>query len=239
MASLLHLIRSRSMVFFFVNDTATTEIYTVSYTLSLHDALPICQYRKRIPKEPHSGAACDPAGRLQPLGRYLLDLPAVCRGAGRAGHGSGRQEVAPTQEVSSGCGAADRRQGKGAWPDRGHPGVGPLGGRLWATKGVKGGTDWSGSATTCTRRAGGRTPWPIRRAHRQGPGGRPQPQRVRPVVLGRGAAHGHLGAQGPRPEALGVAIRHGEDVRAHGRLGRQDRPTRSPARPGTRRAGPG
>src|SRR6187402_3977703 len=28
--------------FFFFNDTATTEIYTVSYTLSLHDALPIC-----------------------------------------------------------------------------------------------------------------------------------------------------------------------------------------------------
>src|SRR6187402_3993823 len=27
--------------FFFFNDTATTEIYTVSYTLSLHDALPI------------------------------------------------------------------------------------------------------------------------------------------------------------------------------------------------------
>src|SRR5213082_4118356 len=27
---------------FFFNDTATTEIYTVSYTLSLHDALPIC-----------------------------------------------------------------------------------------------------------------------------------------------------------------------------------------------------
>src|SRR6187402_3916745 len=26
---------------FFFNDTATTEIYTVSYTLSLHDALPI------------------------------------------------------------------------------------------------------------------------------------------------------------------------------------------------------
>src|SRR5213082_37585 len=28
--------------FFFFNDTATTEIYTVSDTLSLHDALPIC-----------------------------------------------------------------------------------------------------------------------------------------------------------------------------------------------------
>src|SRR5210317_1687802 len=27
--------------FFFFNDTATTEMYTLSYTLSLHDALPI------------------------------------------------------------------------------------------------------------------------------------------------------------------------------------------------------
>src|SRR6187455_3793993 len=29
--------------FFFFNDTATTEIYTVMNTLSLHDALPICR----------------------------------------------------------------------------------------------------------------------------------------------------------------------------------------------------
>src|SRR5210317_2677412 len=29
------------LFFFFFNDTATTEIYTLSYTLSLHDALPI------------------------------------------------------------------------------------------------------------------------------------------------------------------------------------------------------
>src|SRR6188508_2673626 len=29
--------------FFFFNDTATTEIYTAQYTLSLHDALPISQ----------------------------------------------------------------------------------------------------------------------------------------------------------------------------------------------------
>src|SRR6187455_3816958 len=34
-------VRFRS-VFFFFNDTATTEIYTVMNTLSLHDALPIC-----------------------------------------------------------------------------------------------------------------------------------------------------------------------------------------------------
>jgi hypothetical protein len=30
-----------SSSFFFFNDTPTTEIYTASYTLSLHDALPI------------------------------------------------------------------------------------------------------------------------------------------------------------------------------------------------------
>src|SRR3546814_2613175 len=29
---------------FFFNDTATTEIYTYGHTLSLHDALPICQH---------------------------------------------------------------------------------------------------------------------------------------------------------------------------------------------------
>src|SRR5210317_2590202 len=30
---------------FFFNDTATTEIYTLSYTLSLHDALPISPHQ--------------------------------------------------------------------------------------------------------------------------------------------------------------------------------------------------
>src|SRR3546814_18510838 len=29
-------------MYFFFNDTATTEIYTYGHTLSLHDALPIC-----------------------------------------------------------------------------------------------------------------------------------------------------------------------------------------------------
>src|SRR5213596_1145955 len=35
------MVRSRAAVIFFVNDTATPEIYTRPYTLSLHDALPI------------------------------------------------------------------------------------------------------------------------------------------------------------------------------------------------------
>src|SRR6058998_997425 len=39
--------RSLMLVFFFFNDTATTEIYTVMNTLSLHDALPICVDRAR------------------------------------------------------------------------------------------------------------------------------------------------------------------------------------------------
>src|SRR2546426_11536099 len=38
-----NLLRSFTSFFFFFNDTATTEIYT----LSLHDALPICRCRAR------------------------------------------------------------------------------------------------------------------------------------------------------------------------------------------------
>src|SRR6202022_5143103 len=47
----------KSLAFFFFNDTATTEIYT----LSLHDALPICP----TPSDP----ACRPSGK-SPLGIY-------------------------------------------------------------------------------------------------------------------------------------------------------------------------
>src|SRR3990170_827840 len=75
------------MVFFFFNDTATTEIYT----LSLHDALPICG--ERDPPEPAGGAhrarvapeaadhGAQPSGR--PLaGRRARPVRGVCR-AGR------------------------------------------------------------------------------------------------------------------------------------------------------------
>src|SRR5210317_140884 len=43
--------------YFFFNDTATTEIYTLSYTLSLHDALPI--YSSHIQKSRMPSSACD------------------------------------------------------------------------------------------------------------------------------------------------------------------------------------
>src|SRR5205809_6977586 len=44
--------------FFFFNDTATTEIYT----LSLHDALPICVQRRRLRRGAHGAAAPPPGG---------------------------------------------------------------------------------------------------------------------------------------------------------------------------------
>src|SRR5258706_11053869 len=42
--------------FFFFNDTATTEIYT----LSLHDALPICRFALVGARHPDQGRAVDP-----------------------------------------------------------------------------------------------------------------------------------------------------------------------------------
>src|SRR2546422_9246577 len=55
--------RSYSYFFFFFNDTATTEIYT----LSLHDALPISSHRTR-PARP-ARAPCASAGRAPRCGR--------------------------------------------------------------------------------------------------------------------------------------------------------------------------
>src|SRR6056300_185180 len=46
-----------SYIFFFFNDTATTEIYTNLNTLSLHDALPI--YSSHIQKSRMPSSACD------------------------------------------------------------------------------------------------------------------------------------------------------------------------------------
>src|SRR3989475_6807065 len=54
--------------FFFFNDTATTEIYT----LSLHDALPICD----------AGGAAQGAGHLQPADPPRARRAAAQRGAG-------------------------------------------------------------------------------------------------------------------------------------------------------------
>ena len=57
-----------SNVFFFFNDTATTEIYTTHNTLSLHDALPI--YREGRPRRrarPAGVVQCTGPGNAEPV----------------------------------------------------------------------------------------------------------------------------------------------------------------------------
>src|SRR2546421_12393669 len=49
---------SRHVFFFFFNDTATTEIYT----LSLHDALPICGHRRLFRESAPAAAGCGRRG---------------------------------------------------------------------------------------------------------------------------------------------------------------------------------
>src|SRR6266850_8045737 len=73
--------------FFFFNDTATTEIYT----LSLHDALPIWLDRQRVAELTgttcYAGGMLDRrAGTLQPLA-YVRGLASAAKAAGAAIHG--------------------------------------------------------------------------------------------------------------------------------------------------------
>src|SRR5256885_15938311 len=53
------------LFFFFFNDTATTEIYT----LSLHDALPICAPRSSGPHSPSSDCTRRTASSMTPSSR--------------------------------------------------------------------------------------------------------------------------------------------------------------------------
>src|SRR3712207_7629230 len=59
---------AREYEFFFFNDTATTEIYT----LSLHDALPICA---RSPPGLPAPSASSPASSRTPRSRPSFDVP--------------------------------------------------------------------------------------------------------------------------------------------------------------------
>src|SRR5256885_4423727 len=59
-------------IFFFFNDTATTEIYT----LSLHDALPICVVRAGIPAAPQRHARA----QLQPARDGLVHVDGLAEG---------------------------------------------------------------------------------------------------------------------------------------------------------------
>src|SRR3712207_8083772 len=64
-------------VFFFFNDTATTEIYT----LSLHDALPISRRLVQIPPYGGSRGGCEPSQRAH----AAVQLAVWCLGVGGFG----------------------------------------------------------------------------------------------------------------------------------------------------------
>src|SRR5216110_2177659 len=78
-------------LFFFFNDTATTEIYTSSHTLSLHDALPIRASLERMSKseDPHPSHGwklrySNPATRRDPFPTMVVFMQWLPKGfAGR------------------------------------------------------------------------------------------------------------------------------------------------------------
>src|SRR5205807_6150292 len=61
------------LFFFFFNDTATTEIYT----LSLHDALPICSWRPTATRQSAS-RSCRRAGKTSRSEEHTSELQSPC-----------------------------------------------------------------------------------------------------------------------------------------------------------------
>src|SRR2546426_9290915 len=84
-------------VFFFFNDTATTEIYT----LSLHDALPICSVRGRRLEHAGANRRRQPELEYSSAGhrRRFAAHQRLARGAGRVLHRSEEH----TSELQSPC----------------------------------------------------------------------------------------------------------------------------------------
>src|SRR2546430_1590060 len=83
------------LAFFFFNDTATTEIYT----LSLHDALPICEENRGVHRSHHqdctSESPAPPPDRVRPARAVALVGATALAGTGgrRDRHGSGRRQI--------------------------------------------------------------------------------------------------------------------------------------------------
>src|SRR3989449_8150779 len=131
-----------TVVFFFFNDTATTEIYT----LSLHDALPICSTTRSRPRSPTSSirarpcAICSPpraasSSRPSSWGACASRPAAACARAGRRPtpgcccherqdadrHGHGRPGSARRYRARHGRAPARRRHPRGGRPRRPRP----------------------------------------------------------------------------------------------------------------------
>src|SRR5260370_589154 len=103
-AFIFNLLPSPYSTFFFFNDTATTEIYT----LSLHDALPICRQQGLAPA----------AHRLPALSLSVVHRAAGARNQGHQGRG---RHALPRQAGAQVCG---HRPGGRPLRAQGHPGRG-------------------------------------------------------------------------------------------------------------------
>src|SRR5947199_7924139 len=80
-------------LFLFFNHTATTEIYT----LSLHDALPICQHGRRAARSPSAAAGAElPLSAL-----HIRDRDQAFAGPPARNFGTGRQDRKSTRLNSS------------------------------------------------------------------------------------------------------------------------------------------
>src|SRR5438034_3348478 len=95
----------RVLIRFFVNDTATPEIYT----LSLHDALPICPTRESAPVSrpiptPSSASACTRSRlpRTRPAGSTSRTTAAGANGTGPGGRGPTSECCAATTTAIAG-----------------------------------------------------------------------------------------------------------------------------------------
>src|SRR2546430_12466513 len=84
---LLIVVYSCIFLFFFFNDTATTEIYT----LSLHDALPISQARPAV----------SAIGRLEEIVSAVIDGRVVVRGDGHRGIPRSEEHTSELQSQSN------------------------------------------------------------------------------------------------------------------------------------------
>src|SRR2546425_12811550 len=90
-------LRSTLSLFFFFNDTATTEIYT----LSLHDALPISRFIQKAP-------ARAGVGSLQRGQQFDGDLALEDQLAREEHHAHATPAEAPLQHVATGQRAVER-----------------------------------------------------------------------------------------------------------------------------------
>src|SRR2546425_4700 len=121
--------------------------------------------------------------------------------------------MASSREVSRGRRASDRDEGERAWDPGCYARVGTLGRGFRSQK-----RNQKGPTTGTTAGTSG-----VGGEHRRSLTRRSGPQRIRAVVLGRGAAHSHMVIEGFGPAAVGAAVPDERDLQTDRRVGDEDR----------------